>query len=135
MMILLYLDFGYVACDEIIYCRDFAYVARDRGMRTHMCHVFHCDMPARQIANTLRDICKKIMLERSLHQSAVAKLTRPTDLPNLDKVNPPNGEKLSFQSHYNSELVCTRSINSLECLKYMFIIIINIIMCHTNKCG
>ncbi|BFZ14760.1 hypothetical protein BsWGS_17799 [Bradybaena similaris] len=82
--------------------RDFAYVARDRGMRTHMCHVFHCDMPARQIANTLRDICKKIMLERSLHQSAVAKLTRPTDLPNLDKVNPPNGEKLSFQSHYNN---------------------------------
>ncbi|XP_059152319.1 protein Fe65 homolog [Physella acuta] len=82
--------------------RDFAYVARDRGTRMHMCHVFHCDMPARQIANTLRDICKKIMLERSLHQSAVARLMRPTDLPNLDKVGQPNGEKLSFQNLYNN---------------------------------
>ncbi|XP_055895579.1 amyloid beta precursor protein binding family B member 2-like isoform X2 [Biomphalaria glabrata] len=82
--------------------RDFAYVARDRGTRIHMCHVFHCDTPARQIANTLRDICKKIMLERSLHQSAVARLMRPTDLPNLDKVSQPNGEKLSFQNLYNN---------------------------------
>jgi amyloid beta (A4) precursor protein-binding family B protein 2 (Fe65-like) len=39
--------------------RDFAYVARDRSTRKHMCHVFRCDMPARTIANTLRDICKK----------------------------------------------------------------------------
>ncbi|KAH9490182.1 Protein Fe65 [Bulinus truncatus] len=82
--------------------RDFAYVARDRGTRIHMCHVFHCDTPARQIANTLRDICKKIMLERSLHQSAVARLMRPTDLPNLEKVAQPNGEKLSFQNLYNN---------------------------------
>lgn len=34
-----------------------------------MCHVFRCDMPARTIANTLRDICKKIMIERSLQQN------------------------------------------------------------------
>ncbi|KAK8402951.1 hypothetical protein O3P69_000895 [Scylla paramamosain] len=39
--------------------RDFAYVARDRVSRKHMCHVFRCDTPARTIANTLRDICKK----------------------------------------------------------------------------
>ncbi|XP_012936253.1 protein Fe65 homolog [Aplysia californica] len=82
--------------------RDFAYVARDRVTKLHMCHVFHCDTLARHIANTLRDICKKIMLERSLHQSAVARLSRPTDLPNLDKVNHPNGEKLSFQNLYNN---------------------------------
>ncbi|KAL7289688.1 hypothetical protein TKK_0016411 [Trichogramma kaykai] len=56
--------------------RDFAYVARDRTTRKHMCHVFRCDIPARTIANTLRDICKKIMIERSLHQN----LARPVDV-------------------------------------------------------
>ena len=45
-------------------------MARDRVTRRHMCHVFRCDSPARQIANTLRDICKKIMLEQSLQQQA-----------------------------------------------------------------
>ncbi|VDM51177.1 unnamed protein product [Toxocara canis] len=29
-----------------------------------MCHVFRCDTPARTIANTLRDICKRLMLQR-----------------------------------------------------------------------
>jgi len=53
--------------------RDFAYVARDRVTRRHMCHVFRCDTPARTIANTLRDICKKIMIERSLQHSSTAK--------------------------------------------------------------
>lgn len=50
----------------MLYNRDFAYVARDRVTRKHMCHVFRCDTPARTIANTLRDICKKIMIERNL---------------------------------------------------------------------
>ncbi|XP_076033208.1 protein Fe65 homolog [Oratosquilla oratoria] len=77
--------------------RDFAYVARDRVTRKHMCHVFRCDTPARTIANTLRDICKKIMIERSLQQTGAkptqeavstgssggnsGRLTRPTNLP------------------------------------------------------
>ncbi|GFO10645.1 amyloid beta a4 precursor protein-binding family b member 2-like [Plakobranchus ocellatus] len=86
--------------------RDFAYVARDRGSRLHMCHVFQCEVPARQIASSLRDVCKRIMLERSLHQSAVARLSRPTDLPNLDKIGQPgrgtNGERVSLQSIYNN---------------------------------
>ena len=56
--------------------RDFAYVARDRSTRKHMCHVFRCDIPARTIANTLRDICKKIMIERSQHQN----LAKPVDI-------------------------------------------------------
>ncbi|XP_052122589.1 protein Fe65 homolog isoform X2 [Frankliniella occidentalis] len=56
--------------------RDFAYVARDRTTRKHMCHVFRCDIPARTIANTLRDICKKIMIERSLQQN----LAKPIDI-------------------------------------------------------
>eukprot|EP00095_Tigriopus_kingsejongensis_P004807 snap_masked-scaffold182_size278544-processed-gene-1.6 protein:Tk04807 transcript:snap_masked-scaffold182_size278544-processed-gene-1.6-mRNA-1 annotation:"amyloid beta a4 precursor protein-binding family b member 2-like isoform x3" len=50
--------------------RDFAYVARDKHTRKHMCHVFRCDAPARAIANALRDICKKILIERSLAQSS-----------------------------------------------------------------
>uniref|UniRef100_A0A0P4VWF5 Putative amyloid beta a4 protein-binding family b member 2-like isoform x3 n=1 Tax=Rhodnius neglectus TaxID=72488 RepID=A0A0P4VWF5_9HEMI len=75
--------------------RDFAYVARDRVTRKHMCHVFRCDMPARTIANTLRDICKRIMIERSLQQNLAKPIdtndsisgsrpglaTRPTNLP------------------------------------------------------
>ncbi|KAK0073779.1 hypothetical protein PV325_009245 [Microctonus aethiopoides] len=70
--------------------RDFAYVARDRSSRKFMCHVFRCDIPARTIANTLRDICKKIMIERSLHQNLAKPIdingrtslaTRPTNLP------------------------------------------------------
>ncbi|CAD6188554.1 unnamed protein product [Caenorhabditis auriculariae] len=44
--------------------RDFAYVARDRNSRRFMCHVFRCDTPAKTIANTLRDICKRLMLHR-----------------------------------------------------------------------
>ena len=50
--------------------RDFAYVARDKATRCHTCHVFRCDVPARAIANRLRDICKKILIERSLTQSS-----------------------------------------------------------------
>lgn len=42
-----------------------------------MCHVFRCDIPARTIANTLRDICKRIMIERSLQGPPA----RPTNLP------------------------------------------------------
>ncbi|XP_050060717.1 protein Fe65 homolog isoform X2 [Aphis gossypii] len=65
--------------------RDFAYVARDRITRRHMCHVFRCDMPARTIANTLRDICKKIMIERSLQQN----ISRSTDINTATKMNQP----------------------------------------------
>lgn len=92
--------------------RDFAYVARDRLTRIHMCHVFRCDTAARTIANTLRlvcafrsmiqwfikqifhfwkfhrDICKRIMIERSLqldsngmNTNGARCATRPTDLP------------------------------------------------------
>jgi len=54
--------------------RDFAYVSRDKTTRKHMCHVFRCEVGARTIANALRDICKKILIERSLAQSS-SKLT------------------------------------------------------------
>ncbi|XP_076321699.1 protein Fe65 homolog isoform X3 [Tachypleus tridentatus] len=61
--------------------RDFAYVARDRASRKHMCHVFRCDIPARIIANTLRDLCKKIMLERSYQQSLANSIPQPISKP------------------------------------------------------
>ncbi|KAL5286020.1 APBB2 family protein [Megaselia abdita] len=80
--------------------RDFAYVARDRLTRIHMCHVFRCDTAARTIANTLRDICKKIMIERSLQMDTSSSgcssgsplsqrggSVRPTDLPTDRKWN------------------------------------------------
>jgi len=34
--------------------RDFAYVARDKQTRRHLCHVFRCDTQARSLANALR---------------------------------------------------------------------------------
>ncbi|XP_048512008.1 protein Fe65 homolog isoform X4 [Athalia rosae] len=87
--------------------RDFAYVSRDRSTRKHMCHVFRCDMPARTIANTLRDICKKIMIERSLHQNLAKPVdingrtslaTRPTNLPTEHRRFHRNGQALVTQS-------------------------------------
>ncbi|CAG0922461.1 unnamed protein product [Notodromas monacha] len=44
---------------------DFAYVAKNKPSRKYMCHVFRCDGPARVIANSLRDICKRIMMQRN----------------------------------------------------------------------
>lgn len=93
--------------------RDFAYVARDRTTRKHMCHVFRCDIPARTIANTLRDICKKIMIERSLQQNLAKPIdiggsgpggrsglaTRPTNLPTEHRrFHQRNGQALVTQS-------------------------------------
>ena len=66
--------------------RDFAYVARDKATRCHTCHVFRCDVPARAIANKLRDICKKILIERSLTQSS-AKLMDKDQLSRKDSTS------------------------------------------------
>lgn len=83
--------------------RDFAYVARDRATRMHMCHVFQCDTPARQIANTLRDICKRIMKERGIQPPpAEPRLARPTDLPNLEKMGQSPGFGPNSSSLFNN---------------------------------
>lgn len=69
--------------------RDFAYVARDRGTRRHMCHVFRCELPARHIANTLCEICKKVIAQRAAAAQAgngSGQKARPSDLPNLHRV-------------------------------------------------
>ena len=113
--------------------RDFAYVARDRMTRKHMCHVFRCDTPARQIANTLRDICKKIMMERaqqslatpssSAEPQVATKVHRPTNLPDLQKAGETNGQKLTFQNFYKSKRFACDIIIEL-CCKYEYIIIL-----------
>ncbi|CAF0810219.1 unnamed protein product [Rotaria sordida] len=60
--------------------RDFAYVAKDkdRSVQIYKCHVFRCDnTSARTIANTLRDICRNLMIERGL-------LSKTTEILNDD---------------------------------------------------
>uniref|UniRef100_A0A0N4Z2I0 PID domain-containing protein n=1 Tax=Parastrongyloides trichosuri TaxID=131310 RepID=A0A0N4Z2I0_PARTI len=54
--------------------RDFAYVARDPTTRRFLCHVFRCDTPAKAIANTLRDICKRLMLSRRVNALETASM-------------------------------------------------------------
>ena len=45
--------------------RDFAYVARDKHSKIHMCHVFRCDnVPAKEIANALKDACRRVLKEK-----------------------------------------------------------------------
>lgn len=95
-----------------IICRDFAYVARDRMTRMHMCHVFQCDTPARQIANTLRDICKRIMQERGLQPAHPTTQRRPTDLPNLEKLGQPPGSTPP-SSLFNSEIIHQASFQQI----------------------
>lgn len=43
---------------------DFAYVARDPVTRMHKCHVFRCEVPAKHVANTLKEICSRLAKER-----------------------------------------------------------------------
>uniref|UniRef100_A0A146LW99 Amyloid beta A4 protein-binding family B member 2 n=1 Tax=Lygus hesperus TaxID=30085 RepID=A0A146LW99_LYGHE len=90
--------------------RDFAYVARDRITRKHMCHVFRCDMPARAIANTLRDICKRIMIERTLQQHVLKPIESsiPNGKPPM-AVRPTNLPTESRKFHRNSNVPITQS--------------------------
>jgi hypothetical protein len=54
---------------------------RDRTTRVYKCHVFRCDnTSARTIANTLRDICRNLMIERGL-------LNNTTEILNDDLSN------------------------------------------------
>ncbi|KAG7305122.1 hypothetical protein JYU34_010589 [Plutella xylostella] len=89
--------------------RDFAYVARDRATRKHMCHVFRCDAPARTIANTLRDICKRIMIERSLQPPP-----RPTDLPAARRPRPLSGASFPTPMEEPRKTVRARYLGSAE---------------------
>ncbi|KAF8358555.1 feh-1 [Pristionchus pacificus] len=67
--------------------RDFAYVARERGSRRLLCHVFRCDTPAKTIANTLRDICRRIVRGTSTAESITSdrRLVRSSELTAVDE--------------------------------------------------
>ncbi|CAF3734070.1 unnamed protein product [Adineta steineri] len=76
--------------------RDFAYVAKDkdRSVRIYKCHVFRCDnTSARIIANTLRDICRNLMIERGL-------LTKTNEISN-DNLSIHKQSKLFSESSSN----------------------------------
>ena len=105
------------------WCRDFAYVARDCVTRKHMCHVFRSDGLARHIANALRDICRRILADRSTRAAAKSApadggglagttegrpgggsgggIVRPNNLPNLPRFGD-GSELLTFESIYKS---------------------------------
>jgi len=55
----------------VSYCRDFAYVARDKLTHVLKCHVFRCDTPAKNIATSMHDICSKVrtyeLLAENIH--------------------------------------------------------------------
>jgi len=50
--------------DSVYDFSDFAYVARDPVTRMHKCHVFRCEVPAKHVANTLKEICSRLAKER-----------------------------------------------------------------------
>ena len=85
--------------------RDFAYVARDRGTRRHMCHVFRCELPARHIANTLCEICKKVIAQRATQAgNGSGQKARPSDLPNLHRIGTGMGDStVKFENLLKSE--------------------------------
>lgn len=63
---------------------DFAYVARDKQTKIHMCHVFRSDSgPAKEIANCLRDTCRRLIQEKKNSIASLAQLKRPDYLPDL----------------------------------------------------
>jgi len=90
--------------------RDFAYVAKDKeiSIRIYKCHVFRCDSgSARIIANTLRDICRNLMIERGL-------LTKTTEITDGSHLSMPNDDILpsliAFPTPMNepkNDLTCT----------------------------
>ena len=49
-----------------IFCRDFAYVARDPNTGKHKCHIFRChgNISGRAITNALHEMCSRILEEK-----------------------------------------------------------------------
>ncbi|XP_067949781.1 protein Fe65 homolog [Watersipora subatra] len=87
---------------------DFAYVARDPMTRIHNCHVFRCEVPAKQIANTLKEICSRLAKERK-EKSPGSSKKRPEKLDALHLVaekgkvvlpSPMNAASKTKKCHY-----------------------------------
>ena len=72
-----------------------------------MCHVFRCELPARHIANTLCEICKKVIAQRTAASSGTGQRSRPSDLPNLHPVGSGTGNNtITFENLLKSECSC-----------------------------
>ncbi|XP_035290104.1 amyloid-beta A4 precursor protein-binding family B member 1-like isoform X3 [Anguilla anguilla] len=84
--------------------RDFAYVARDKPTQVLKCHVFRCDMPARNIATSMHDICSKIMAKRKSSKSCLNRLnidpSKLVDIPFQEFPAPKNELVQRFQVRY-----------------------------------
>jgi len=60
-------------------------VSRDKSTKEHMCHVFRCDgAPAKEIANTLKDVCRQILIQRGLADK-MKPAARPNCLPDTKR--------------------------------------------------
>ena len=68
-----------------------------------MCHVFRCDVQARAIANTLRDICKKILIERSLAQSSSKLIGAAASSSQHENKTSSNRYNMSSPPNYSSQ--------------------------------
>jgi len=99
-----------------------------------MCHVFRCDGLARHIANALRDICRRILAERSCRAAAavaapgaaanggapatgtgggrpaVGGIARPNNLPNLSRVGGATADACRDDSAAAGEILTFESI-------------------------
>ena len=88
--------------------RDFAYVARDKQTKIHMCHVFRCDsVPAKEIANTLRDTCRRIIGEKKQSKAFNGGQFPSTFSPPVSKSNRTDFSKFKSASCNINELGCT----------------------------
>ncbi|NWV24081.1 APBB3 protein, partial [Origma solitaria] len=66
---------GRVSLASFWRCRDFAFVASDKDTCVLKCHVFHCNVPAKGIAKALHEMCSKIVAERAVASSRLARAT------------------------------------------------------------
>lgn len=69
---------------DFFYTRDFAFVTHDAMSDTYKCHVLRCDLPARRIAQALKELCQDYIAKHA-HRSGRSKTgmasKRPHTLP------------------------------------------------------
>ena len=84
-------------------------MAKDKHTKVHMCHVFRCDSaPAKEIANALRDTCRRIIAEKKSQSNKSINQTnsspkRPNFLPDISNKRELN-MKFKSLSCNNNEL-------------------------------
>ncbi|XDV53651.1 hypothetical protein PO909_022098 [Leuciscus waleckii] len=94
----------------VSYCRDFAYVARDKLTHVLKCHVFRCDTPAKNIATSMHDICSKIMAQRKSSGRLNTDPSRLRDIPFQEFPAPKNELAQHFQVWYLGRVPVTKPV-------------------------